>query len=358
MMKQDSWTEIERKAASALEGLLTGIPLLELEQISAAVAVGQPDRGVDLVASAAFDGRPLRLFAQVKTNGQPRVARDTAYQLRHYLARVDTSGIPMFIAPYLSERAQAVCREEGMAYLDLAGNAHIAFGSVFIDRHVVGRPPAEKRALRSLFKPKSARILRVLLDDPRRAWRVTELAEAAQVSLGLVSTVGAALRERDWAEQGEGGLCLVDPDSMLDAWAEGYEAPRAEELRFYTHHHGKALTERLSRIGSESGRAVLASFSAADWYAPYVRQGSTHLYADAAGLEALRDGLDLSVPPKGANVIVRIPDEDGVLADAREVAPRLRATSPVQTYLDLMQTGERGEEGARHLRDQTLGWTA
>jgi hypothetical protein len=104
------------------------------------------------------------------------------------------------------------------------------------------------------------------------------------------------------------------------------------------------------------GRLALASFSAAEQYAPYVRQASTYFYADAIGADRLRSHLGLTVPEKGANVIVRIPDEDGVLFDAQAAGNDLMMTSPVQTYLDLMQAGERGEEGARHLRSQLLRW--
>ena len=355
-MKQESSTEIGRKAASALEKLLTGIPRLMLGQITSEVDVGPSDNRADLVADADFDGKPLRLVVEVKTNGQPRVAREVAYQLRYHMAHSDMTGIPMFIAPFLSERARAVCREEGLAYLDLEGNAYIAFDTVFIERHVAGRPDPERRKLRSLFKPKSARILRVLLGDPPRAWRVTDLAETAQVSLGLVSTVGSALREREWAEQTGDGLQLTNPNGLLDAWAEDYEKPNAEELRFYTHHHGKALTDLLGSLDPGSGRVAFASFSAADWYAPYVRQNTSQFYADPLGLKALQSQLDLTIPAKGANFIVRVPDEGGVLDDARCVAPGLLATSPVQTYLDLMRAGERGIEGARHLRETMLRW--
>lgn len=55
---------------------------------------------------------------------------------------------------------------------------------------------------------------------------------------------------------------------------------------------------------------------------------------------------------------MRVLDDDGVLDDARAVAPGLIATSPVQTYLDLMTGGERGVEGAAHLKDKILRWSS
>lgn len=347
---------IERRAAEALKAFLGTIPQLSLSDM---VVTGKPDESdpsVDIVADTEFAGRPMRLVVEVKGNGQPRMAHQAAYQLKRYLDRSGQDGVPMFMAPYISEQSQAVCREEGIGYLDFEGNARIAFESVFIDRRVEGKPEPERRALRSLFKPKSARILRVLLNEPNRAWRVTELAQEAKVSIGLVSTIGSALREREWADQSRQGLRLTDPSGLLDEWARNYEPPKGEDVRLYTHLHGKALAEQLRDLGTGGGRVVLGSFSAADWLAPFVRQGTSYFYADERGLEALQAALNLTSPAKGANIIVRVPDDDGVLDDARTIAPGLFATSPVQTYLDLMIGGERGVEGAAHLKDKLLRW--
>ena len=349
-------TGIERRAAEALKAFLGTIPQLSIAHITVVGEPGESDRGVDIVAETEFVGRPMRLVIEVKSNGQPRMALQVAHQLKRYLDLSGQEGVPMFMAPYLSEQSQAACREEGIAYLDFEGNARIAFDSVFIDRQVEGKPDPERRALRSLFKPKSTRILRVLLNDPERAWRVTDLAEEAKVSLGLVSTIGSALRERNWADQSEQGLHLIDPSGLLDEWARNYEQPKGEEVRLYTHLHGKALAERLRELATYEGRVALASFSAADWYAPFVRQSTSYFYADEKGLGALQTLLSLSSPAKGANIVVRVPDEDGVLDDARPVAPGVVATSPVQTYLDLMGGGERGVEGAIYLKEQLLRW--
>ena len=347
---------IERRAAEALEAFLGSIPQFAVGPMTLSGKPGEADRGVDIVAETEFAGRPLRLVVEVKSNGQPRIAHQVAYQLKRYLDQTGQEGVPMFIAPYLSEQAQAACREEDIAYLDFQGNARLVVDTIFIERKVEGKPDPERRSLRTLFKPKSTRILRVLLNEPHRPWRVTELAEEAKVSLGLVSTIGTALREREWADQTEQGLRLVDPSGLLDEWARNYEQPRGEEVRLYTHLHGKALAERLRDLATEQGRVALASFSAADWYAPFVRQSTSYFYADEKGLGALQTILNLTAPTKGANIVVRVPDEDGVLDDARAVAPGVIATSPVQTYLDLMAGGERGVEGAEHLKDKLLRW--
>jgi len=313
---------------------------------------------IDILAESEFGGRPFRLAIEVKKHGQPRMIRDAAIQLRRYLRDAHADAIPVVVAPYLSPRARDVCREEGVGYLDFMGNAFIVSESIFIEREVPGQPEAERRALRSLYKPKSARILRCLLKAPERSWRTAELADAARVSTGLVSNVASALRDRAWAEQTDEGLSLTDPNALLDSWAESYEPPRGEEFRRYTTLHGSALAERLRGAAQGDGRIALASFSAAQWRAAYVRHPTTYFYADEAGLAELDDLLDAKPAPRGANVVVVVPEEDGVLDDAVRVAEGVMVTSPVQTYLDLLQSGDRGGEGAEELRRRLLDWSA
>jgi hypothetical protein len=355
-MKTYESLNIEKRAAQVIEDFLNHLPNLLIKHIDRVGETRTRENGVDLIIEGRFAGKPLHLVVEVKSNGQPRVVREAAYQLHRHLRDTQTQGVPIVMAPYLSPQAREACKEERVGYLDFMGNAHIAFDTVYIEREVARRPEPERRLLRSLYKPKSARILRRLLSEPKRSWRTAELAEAAKVSAGLVSTVGARLREHGWAEHTDQGLALVAPNDLLDSWAENYDLPRGEEHRCYTTLHGSALFDSLRGLAIEKGRTALASFSAAEWLAPFVRHPNTYFYADEAGLAALIRILGLKDAPKGANVIIVIPEEDGVLDDARQVADGLVATSPIQTYLDLMHAGDRGQEGAAQLRSQLLDW--
>ncbi len=354
-MNNASAVKMESEATRKFVELLQDIPQLEVDNVKREATIGG-DHKADIIIMANYAGKPFTFVIEVKSNGQPRVMHNAALRLKHYVDSSNSDFVPVVMAPYLSARAREVCRREGVGYADFLGNVHVAAGTIFIDRQVAERPEPERRALRSLFKPKSARILRMLLRDPERSWRVAELAEEAKVSIGHVSTVGSALRSRGWANMGNAGLTLTDPDDLLESWADSYEPPNGEEIRRYSHLQGKVLIERLRSLAMNGGRAVLASYSAADWLVPYVRQQTTYFYADEAGFNALASGLDLAPAAKGANVVVRIPDEDGVIDDAVEVSSGIFATSSVQTYLDLMNAGERGREGAQHLRDKLLQW--
>ncbi|WP_418132262.1 type IV toxin-antitoxin system AbiEi family antitoxin (plasmid) [Variovorax sp. 375MFSha3.1] len=353
----DSVKNVERQAAAALRVLLEQVPAIQLLDIEHEAL--SPDHGVGIVAHFEVYGRRQALVCEVKSSGQPRHVRLALLQLRDYVMNQAKDAVPVFIAPYLSPEAQALCREHEVGYLDLEGNARLALDSVFIERQVASKPAVERRELRSLFKPKSAQVLRVMLRDPQRAWRVTELAEAAEVSLGHVSNVRVGLLDREWAQVSSEGLYLSEPDALLDEWRDAYEPPVGRRMSFYTTLHGSSFEEAARRVmGSRhaTGLLAMASFSAAHWLAPYGRTGTQYFYADDAGLEHLRSGLKLSSASKGENVTVTLLKDLGVFRDTVEPAPGVTCTSPVQTYLDLAAAGERGREAADHLRQEGLKW--
>jgi Transcriptional regulator, AbiEi antitoxin, Type IV TA system len=350
--------ELEGQAAGALRALIEQVPAIKLKDIQ--VEPQDADRGVDILAHILVAGRPHVLLCEVKANGQPRHVRMALLQLRNYLAHFGGEATPIFIAPYLSPEAQALCREHEVGFLDLEGNARLVFGGVFIDRLVSNKPPAERRELKSLFKPKSAQVLRVMLRDPRRAWRVAELAAAAGVSLGHVSNVRSGLLDREWAQVSDRGLVLSEPDALLDAWRDAYQPPAGKRIGFYTTLHGSTFEEAARRVlhaDPDKGRAIFASFSAAHWQMPYVRTGMQYFYADDAGLEQLKVNLKLSSPSKGENVVVTVLKDDGLFLDTVEPTAGVVCTSPVQSYLDLAAAGERGREAAEHLRQESLRWS-
>jgi hypothetical protein len=213
MLKADNlMKDLERQAAGTLRALLEQVPAIKLLDIGHEALA--PDHGVDIVAHVEVYGRRQALVCEVKSSGQPRHVRLALLHLRDIVANQAKDAAPVFIAPYLSPEGQALCREHDVGYLDLEGNARLAFGSVFIEREVASKPGVERRELRSIFKPKAAQVLRVMLRDPQRTWRVTELAEAAGVSLGHVSNVRVSLLGREWAQVSDAGLYLSEPDAL------------------------------------------------------------------------------------------------------------------------------------------------
>jgi hypothetical protein len=359
MLKDHPEVKLEKEAAARLQALLAEVPFLSVEGVQQNVSDPDHRRELDLLIEVKSNGRPQRLVCEVKSNGQPRIVRAAIDRLRYFLQPREDGAYGVVIAPYLSPTAKEICREENVGFLDFEGNCRLVFDGVFVERSVPLRPATERREIKSIFAPKSAQLLRLLLRDPKRHWKVAELAKQTGVSLGHVSNVRHALIDREWARSDREGLTLSNPDALLDSWRAVYEGPRGRQLRFYTTLHGSALQKCLPEIlpdANRKGDAMLASFSAAQWLAPYARTNTNYFYADEKALSVLRERLDLSIPVRGENIIILQIKDAGLFRDSVEPAPHVRCSSPVQTYLDLYVAGERGREAADHLREEKLKW--
>ncbi|MCY4460210.1 MAG: hypothetical protein OXC26_07425 [Albidovulum sp.] len=326
-----------------------------------------PDYELDAWIDFIHDEVRYALLMEFKSNGAPRFTRFAAYKLESCIAQLNRSDrrdiprkfIPMLVSPYLSPESRSICLNHNVAYLDLYGNAHLSFGNVYIERSSPDRPKPEVRARRSLFTPKSGAILRVLLRDPARTWRVTELAEAANASLGHASNVRKALLDMEWAEVRDNGLVLARPGTLLKSWRENYRQPSDHHFSGYTTLHGDQLRDLLSRClspGPRPPRAVCALNSAAQWFAPYVRGGMHCFYADEHGVRILQERLQLTYAGKGANVILRIPKDTTLFEDAVESVPGIFCANPVVTYLDLWNSNDRDREAAGHMAAKYFPW--
>jgi hypothetical protein len=150
----------------------------------------------DAVIRVSLPGREQTILVVIRSSGQPRFAREAANQPYRY--RDEAPGMyGVFMAPYISSQAAAFCEKAGMGYADLAGNCHLVFGQLYIERRDWPSPSIMKRELRSLFTPKASRILSALLSDPRRSWKVLE--------------------EREWVERSTKGFRLSCPEDLLAA---------------------------------------------------------------------------------------------------------------------------------------------
>jgi len=358
--------ESKMRAVDAVRDLLCNVPSVRVESVEYAP---KPDSGnaVDGFVAFAHGDRNYALAVEFKPNGAPRFVRAGVYQLDSCVARMRRAGgthsgcrlIPMLVSPYLSPESRAICLGHDIAYLDLVGNARLAFDTVYIDRAVAERPVSETRALRSIFTPKAAAILRVLLREPGRAWRVAELATQARASYGHVSNVRKALLAREWIELGDDGVVLVQPDILLQTWRESYRRPSGETITGYTHLHGTQLDERLRGTLNphpERPRALYALHSAAQWLAPFGRSATHTLYTDEPGAEALKEALRLTHAARGANVVLFTPTDESLFHDASEPAPDVFCTSPIVTYLDLRTGNDRDREAAEHLAGECFPW--
>jgi len=339
-------SDLKTRSKDAIQECLAGIPFVRI------FSIASDEPNADFHVKLKVEDEAWSLLVEANLSGQPRVLRQAANELRSYLAnRPGAYGV--LAAPFISAAGARVCEEAGVGYLDLAGNCRFAFGTVFVEKQGRPNPFAARRNLRSIYRPKAARILRVLLADPNREWKMKGLAAEAGVSLGHVANVKRALLDREWAAAGPDGIRLAKPDALLAEWVENYDLRRREARDYYSMDGPAEVESSLASVARRvSSKVALTGFSAAVRLAPFVKYQRAMAYV-MGDEEGVAKGLELKKVESGANVTLLIPKDEGVFYGASEI-DGVPVASPVQAYLDLVSFRGRGEEAAQFLLEKVI----
>ncbi|MGH7205760.1 MAG: type IV toxin-antitoxin system AbiEi family antitoxin [Nitrospiraceae bacterium] len=319
------------------------------------VDVEQPARDArwDLVLKVRSAGRTRRVVCEIKSVGEPRYLSQAIASLTKATQK-DPRMYPLIVAPYISTEGQRVCREAGVGYLDLTGNAFLSFDGVLVDRASPKPPPREKARLRRLFAPKSSRIIRVFLEQPELDWTLARLAEEAMVSLRTAHLVVNALQEKGYIEKRRGAITLQKPGELIDLWAQDYRFEKNRQHTYYTFVRStNELAANLTDHATKHKEAVgLTLHSGAAFVAPFVRSVDVHAYF-VGDRERLVNALDLRPVESGGTVHLLEPYDEGVFYRVQTIRG-VQIVCNTQLYLDLVNYPARGREQAEALRRQRL----
>lgn len=266
--------------------------------------------------------------------------------------RLRRKATPLLVVPYMTEAGRRAAAHAGVAWLDLSGNAHIVAPGLRIV--VEGRPNLFRGPGRpsSVFAPKSARVARWLLMHPGRAISQREIARATDMSEGFVSRIAARLVADSYVvREASGALRVKDRALLLDAWRSEYRFDRHTIVPgSVAARSGDALTRFVGDTLIAADVEHAATGLSAAWQLTHFASFriATFFLTDPPSPE-LRERLGFREEPRGANLWLVLPDDDGVFqgAEARE---GVRCVHPVQAYVDLKGHPERAAEAAEQLR--------
>lgn len=338
------------KAREALAQLLKNIPNLKVEWDRNVHGIApEVAQLADFTLQLTHDNRVHTVVVAVKPHGFPRQLREAVDQLIRYRYKVNRNDELMIAAPYITPEGGKVCQDDNVSYFDLAGNCRIAVGLVYIER--TGIPnPFQKNAMAapSLYGMRGERILRTLLTDPKKPWKVAPLAKQTGVSMGTVSTVRRLLVERDWATETPDGLLLTQPEKLLRDWAQVWVRRPFRPVGYFTRLPLIQFEQQLAEFARTRNHHVALTGAAGAWrHAPMTRYQRTQVYWEGEPDE-LAQALDLKMTDSGANVQILAPRDRGVF-DFMETIDQVPVVCPIQLYLDLRRDPARGEEAAEHL---------
>ena len=255
----------------------------------------------------------------------------------------------MIGAPYISDESRKICQEMGIGCLDLAGNCLLIHKSLYV--WIEGKPNRfkERRGSKSIFERSSVQsgmILRCLMKDPRKVWKLQDLATASSSSIGQVSKVKKFLDEREFSASASPGFFIRKPRELVLEWGKVYNSKPNVMYECYSLDSVPQFEQRLAAMNSTFGlRYALTGFAGGARFAPAVNYNKIHVYIQLQDLEEAIRILDCRRVSSGANISIIIPDDACVLADTRNIDGHIIA-SPLQVSIDLLGLKGRGEEAA------------
>ena len=344
--------EVRRQVAQRLRELL---PKAKGWQESADTKIG--GQIADLLAKFQLAGQEHTLVVEVSLLGQPRQIRASVTRLNE-IRRELPGAHPVAAAIYIGPQSARILKSNNLGFVDLSGNCYLAFENVLIEKEGKRNVRPSTRPLRSLFAPRATRVVRVLLIEPGRAWRLEELGKAAAVSLGHSHNVVKRLEELAWAVRDDDQrIRLSKPADLLDAWCESYTY-RANEITSYLapERVTRKFIGEVARVAAGEGRRYAFTLNAgAALLVPSLRLPAAHCYLEGdPGPVARALGLRPAAEPDGTLHFLG-PYDPGVLHGAFEKGG-LKVVCLPQLYADLMHYERRGPEQAEHLRREAMGY--
>lgn len=310
---------------------------------------------VDLELEVSYGDKTTILLVEVKSVGQPRYLRESVYKLKK-LFESTPNAYGIIGAPYISNQGVDLLKENDIGYVDLSGNAYINTGLIYI--RIAGNPneyPAT-RQLKTLFAPKTTRIIRVLLNNPSKWWYVQELADKTSLSLGQTSNVKHKLLLEEFAVENNRRFRINNPEKLLDLWAEHYSYRDNGVKNYYSLLPLKEVENKIARYcEARNLRHALTMFSGASRLVPFTRYLRSFIYVSGIDDTDMADYVGLKNVEEGANVTLLTPYDDGIY-DAVQRIDDVCIVDNIQLYLDLISFKGRGFEQAEILRRQVIGY--
>jgi hypothetical protein len=306
----------------------------------------------DLLVSAAGHS----FVVEVLGAASPGALAAHASQVTAAARRQGRKAVPVLVVPFMGDAGRRVCEDAGIPWFDLSGNAHIVAPGIRII--VDGRPNRFRGPGRpaSIFAPKSARVVRWLLENEGRALTQREIARATDMTDGFVSRIASRLEDESYVvREASGALRVKDAALLLDAWRDEYRFDKHVLLQGHVAaRSGDALARIVGDTLAAGSVEHAATGLAAAWQMTHFAafRIATFFLAESPSKE-LREKLNFREDARGANLWLVLPNDVGVFHGA-ETLGGLRCVHPVQAYVDLKAHPERATEAAERLRSELL----
>ncbi len=362
--------QIEREVVDALR---EQAPVRDLPSVSIQDVREPPEQPFDLIFELRSGSNRIQVFGEIRRTFSPKLLEEIAPWIQRLKSLHGDAAVAV-IAPMLSPQAQAYCIQNGIDFLDLAGNLFINVPGKFMLQRTGKRTPgistkeSEGQRAVNVFSGRSSRVLRVLLENPK-SWKITEIARelseesrrfsirfpkaqiGLEISPGSVSKAIASLEEQLWVRRRKTAVIVPEPQRVLAQWGEKYKERYRRRLRssFQTNNPFGSDIASINR-GLQKMKFEAYAFTgpmAASAEAPFVDIDLVDIFI-IAGQSRVGFGALGGRPATGPPLRFLYPYDTGVFMYSRRVK-RAPVVSPVQAYLDLYACGGRDRKQAEYL---------
>ena len=299
----------------------------------------RPDRRIRIT----LQGMALDYYAEIKAT----IAQ--AHKLI-LLMRKEKMNYPLLvITKYVNVQMAEQLRQNGLEFMDTAGNAFINKPPIYI--FVKGnRPPEELRQtpITRVFKPAGLRIIYAFLCNPnivKNTYR--EIAAITDVALGTVDWIMRELKALGFLlDMGKRGNKLTQKENLLQRWITTYPEQLRPKLLIgrYKGEHDWWQQRRLDPMIAQWGGEIAAAR-----LTHYLRPEIVTIYTMTQQLNQLLIENRLRKDPEGN---VEILERFWQLAEMGEYEDIVH---PILVYADLLATGnQRNIETAKMIYEQHI----
>lgn len=314
------------------------------------------DRDTGFIVSVRFaDSRMIFIEAIVLERAYPaqiaKALNDSDIWVSEHGDHSGESKYYIIMAPFISSEAAKQCEKQKIGFMDMSGNYRLHVHWLYMSEQGHPNQYTQVNRPKNIFNPKSrvsSIILRELMRDVSKRWKLSQLSEKLQCSIGQVFKVKNYLCEQLWAEMTSEGLRILDAEAIMKAWSAVYSSKETEDtvLDCYTMDALVVFEEKAQDVRRKMGiHSCLTGIAGGVRYVPVVRYNKIHLIVRLKDANDFMLAAGCKAVDSGSNVQIHLVSSDELMYDAREVNGYL-VSSPVQIYLDSMALKGRGEEVA------------
>ena len=276
------------------------------------------------------------------------------HQLGKILQQKSDYGDFILIANILSDTIKEKLKEEGISYLDTAGNAFI-----FYPPNITIAIEGKKRTVnqevlkdKAFTKTGMGLVFQYLCDESILQLPYRKIANLANVSLDTITKTNESLKQQGFIRQlTDKQIALTDKKRLFEKWADAYETRIKPSLFYGKFSFLNPEAERNWKDLSLSNNTCWGGEAAAYFQTNFIRPAIFTLYSTESKDELMRN-YRFKPDPKG-NIYIYLPFIDIKLI--RNSAPIMfnspigqgdtekqdgLFTHPIFTYADLINSGD------------------